>query len=213
MCIFRNRLICISFQKMKDEVALRKLQADGDGAGEEKRIQILINSVKEIVAAGDEQKLEECVKALKQIDSIELTAIKIMHVTSRILAEIEELKKTSEEVKQSIEQSRTKMEESKKRLQEVRIIRRNKQEYSQLVNVIEENPSRVETNRRIHELQDELVQLQERQKQLEQKLSERRAQLQSFNAVLMVFQKFITGRFQNNFNCEHAFYDSTCSLF
>ncbi|PAV84761.1 hypothetical protein WR25_14622 isoform D [Diploscapter pachys] len=175
--------------------------------------QILINSVKEIVAAGDEQKLEECVKALKQIDSIELTAIKIMHVTSRILAEIEELKKTSEEVKQSIEQSRTKMEESKKRLQEVRIIRRNKQEYSQLVNVIEENPSRVETNRRIHELQDELVQLQERQKQLEQKLSERRAQLQSFNAVLMVFQKFITGRFQNNFNCEHAFYDSTCSLF
>ena len=42
-----------------------------------------------------------------------------MHVTSRILAEIEELKKTAEEVKQSIEQSRTRMEESKKRLQEV----------------------------------------------------------------------------------------------
>ena len=88
----------------------------------------------------------------------------------------------------------------------MRIIRRNKQEYSQLVNVIEENPSRAETNRfdfvfsflkettklenfkiilknagrkwwlfwisrRIHELQDELVQLQERQKQLEQKVA------------------------------------------
>ena len=30
---------------MKDEVALRKLQADGDGAGEEKRIQVNQNYV------------------------------------------------------------------------------------------------------------------------------------------------------------------------
>ncbi len=59
----------------------------------------------------------------------------------------------------------------KEELAAAKLVRRNRQEYSVLAKVIKERPSRVETTRRLKELQDQLDADLERQRVLEQKVA------------------------------------------
>lgn len=82
------------------------------------------------------------------------------------------------------------MEVAKNELADAKIVKRNRQEYRKLVNVLEEVPSRAETTRKLGEVKDDLERQHERQKVLEAKLMDRRNHLQAFMIILSNFQRF-----------------------
>ncbi|PIO52365.1 hypothetical protein TELCIR_26329 [Teladorsagia circumcincta] len=86
------------------------------------------------------------------------------------------------------------MAQAKKELTAARLVRKNRKEYALLVGMIDDLPSRAETTKKLEDMQEELSQQQERQQQLEARLSERRNHLHALNIILANFQKLLAGR-------------------
>ncbi|CAD6191313.1 unnamed protein product [Caenorhabditis auriculariae] len=176
---------------MKDEVFFRKLVADGEGVGEERRFQHVISFLREIQFAA-EDKTAEAIKALKQLEAMEISISKQNQVADMNRVETNRFVELANNVDYEVGEAHRKMEEAKKRLSEARLVRKNRQEYSTVVKTIDEIPSRPDTERRLLEIRDELEQQHERQRCLEAKLNERKNHLQAFNIILSNFQQFIT---------------------
>ncbi|VDM57318.1 unnamed protein product [Angiostrongylus costaricensis] len=88
--------------------------------------------------------------------------------------------------------SRERMTQAKADLAAARLVRKNRKEYALLVGMIEDLPSRAETTRKLEDIQEELIHQQERQQQLEARLSERRNHLHALNIILANFQKLLS---------------------
>ncbi|KJH51879.1 Tho complex subunit 7 [Dictyocaulus viviparus] len=175
---------------MREDVLLRKLLADGEGTGEERRFQLLNGCFRSLRNANTVSKAE-AVKALRLIDSLELSMRKQREIAEMTKRQTKEYEEMAERVDKEIAISREKMTQAKVDLAAARLVRKNRKEYALLVGMIEDLPSRAETTRKLDEIQEELTQQQERQQQLEARLSERRNHLHALNIILANFQKLL----------------------
>ncbi|KAE9421887.1 hypothetical protein Angca_005588 [Angiostrongylus cantonensis] len=176
---------------MREDVLLRKLLADGEGTGEERRFQLLNGCLRLLRNANTVSKAE-AVKALRLMDSLELSMRKQREIAEMTKRQTREYEKMAERVdKEVLAISREKMAQAKADLAAARLVRKNRKEYALLVGMIEDLPSRAETTRKLEDMQEELVHQQERQQQLEARLSERRNHLHALNIILANFQKLL----------------------
>ncbi|VDO35198.1 unnamed protein product [Haemonchus placei] len=175
---------------MREEVLLRKLLADGEGTGEERRFQLL-NSCLRLLRNPNTVSKAEAIKALRLIDSLELSMRKQREIAEMSERQTKEYEEMAERVDREIAISREKMAQAKKELTAARLVRKNRKEYALLVGMIDDLPSRAETTRKLEDMQEELSQQQERQQQLEARLSERRNHLHALNIILANFQKLL----------------------
>ncbi|KAL6740666.1 hypothetical protein Aduo_014003 [Ancylostoma duodenale] len=175
---------------MREEILLRKLLADGEGTGEERRFQLLNACLRSLRNPSTVSKAE-AVKALRLIDSLELSMRKQREIADMSGRQTREYEEMAERVDKEIAISREKMAQAKKDLTAARLVRKNRKEYALLVGMIDDLPSRAETTRKLEDMQEELAQQQERQQQLEARLSERRNHLHALNIILANFQKLL----------------------
>ncbi|KIH63076.1 Tho complex subunit 7 [Ancylostoma duodenale] len=178
------------WELMREEILLRKLLADGEGTGEERRFQLLNACLRSLRNPSTVSKAE-AVKALRLIDSLELSMRKQREIADMSGRQTREYEEMAERVDKEIAISREKMAQAKKDLTAARLVRKNRKEYALLVGMIDDLPSRAETTRKLEDMQEELAQQQERQQQLEARLSERRNHLHALNIILANFQKLL----------------------
>ncbi|CAB3406804.1 unnamed protein product [Caenorhabditis bovis] len=176
---------------MKEDVLVRKLLADGEGTGEERRFLQLMSFFRDVKKSENDPKTAEAIKMLKNLDSLVLSAQKSIQIAEMNRQQAAEFEEVVKEVEAEIEKRVDSIEDAKKELAAARIVKKNRQEYLKSVKSIEQFPTREETSRRLIEIRDEFERQHERQRILEAKISERRNQMLALNIVLYNFNRFI----------------------
>lgn len=158
-----------------EEVIRRRLLIDGDGTGDDRRINMLLKSFIKWVSNPDvDNTLHE--RMLSQLAQCEFAQKKSRLVSNMSQDELKSYEMLSKEIEIQIEEAKSDIEKTKAELQEAKRVRKNRIEYDVLAKVINEQPDRVETNLKLSTLREELGRLKEKSEQLEHKLEMRRKQ-------------------------------------
>ncbi|CAB3406805.1 unnamed protein product [Caenorhabditis bovis] len=153
---------------MKEDVLVRKLLADGEGTGEERRFLQLMSFFRDVKKSENDPKTAEAIKMLKNLDSLVLSAQKSIQIAEMNRQQAAEFEEVVKEVEAEIEKRVDSIEDAKKELAAARIVKK-----------------------RLIEIRDEFERQHERQRILEAKISERRNQMLALNIVLYNFNRFI----------------------
>ncbi|XP_076624406.1 THO complex subunit 7 isoform X1 [Colletes latitarsis] len=158
-----------------EEVIRRRLLIDGDGTGDDRRINMLLKSfIKWINSPDADNTLHE--RMLSQLAQCEFAQRKSRLVSNMSQEELKSYEQLSKEIEIQIEEAKRDIEKTKAELQDAKRVRKNRIEYDVLAKVINEQPDRVETNLKLATLREELDKLKEKSEQLEHKLEMRRKQ-------------------------------------
>uniref|UniRef100_A0A0N5AJU9 THO complex subunit 7 homolog n=1 Tax=Syphacia muris TaxID=451379 RepID=A0A0N5AJU9_9BILA len=177
---------------MNDECIVRKLTADGDGAGDDRRFITLINLLFKVTRERDPAQLQNHIQLLKEtLNAAETTMKKQAILAGMNNRQIEEYKCMAEEIDKSVKESYERMKDAKKDLLVAKGVRKNKEQYELLADMIEQIPSREESQTKLSALKDELGDLHEKQRKLETKLTERRNYLHSISIILANLNRFL----------------------
>ncbi|KAL6432128.1 THO complex subunit 7 homolog [Cataglyphis hispanica] len=158
-----------------EEVIRRRLLIDGDGTGDDRRINMLLKSfIKWINSSDVDNTLHE--RMLSQLAQCEFAQKKSRLVSNMSREELDSYEQLSKEIEIQIEEAKEDIEKTKIELQDAKRVRKNRIEYDVLAKVINEQPDRLETDIKLATLQQELATLKEKSEQLEHKLEMRRKQ-------------------------------------
>ncbi|XP_011503030.1 PREDICTED: THO complex subunit 7 homolog [Ceratosolen solmsi marchali] len=158
-----------------EEVIRRRLLIDGDGIGDDRRLNVLLKSfIKWVNNPETDHILHE--RMLSQLSQCEFAQRKSRLVSNMSQEELENYENLSSEIDVEIEEAKKNIETTKIELQEAKQVRKNRIEYDVLAKVINEQPDRQETDIKLALLQKELGTLKEKSQNLEQKLEMRRKQ-------------------------------------
>ncbi|CAG9533793.1 unnamed protein product [Cercopithifilaria johnstoni] len=175
---------------MNEECIIRKLVADGDGGGDDRRfVTILTLLLKLIKEPEPSQSLLP--RIMKTLDSAETAMKKQVLISAMNERQIQEYAMLTNHIEQEIVKANEKMSAAKKELSIAKGMRKNKEEYELLAKMIEKVPSRPETTRKLEIIKKELEELHEKQRNLEAKLADRRNHLHAFNIILANFCRFL----------------------
>uniref|UniRef100_A0A914L8S0 THO complex subunit 7 n=1 Tax=Meloidogyne incognita TaxID=6306 RepID=A0A914L8S0_MELIC len=167
---------------MTEEAIIRKLVADGDGTGDDRRILHLFQLINSLGKSSDSKSVTNKIVIL--LDQIEFSFRKQQQIAQAMNCERENYEKLYEEIGNLLNKNQEKMEEVKKQLAEAKQVKKNQQEYDNIAKMIKEKPSRAETTKKLKILQDELEEAYSKQKILEQKLIEKRESISTLAALL-----------------------------
>ncbi|CAD5218661.1 unnamed protein product [Bursaphelenchus okinawaensis] len=173
---------------MSEEAILRKFVADGDGFGEDKRLQTLFLQLRNLNpdALSDS---EEIIKIENTLGLVEYSFDKQSLLSDLIFKETDALKHLNTQIFEKIDQLKDQIDVVKDELKEAKAVRKNKQEYDDVARTIIEKPSREETAENLEKLHASLNDLHENQKELELKLNEKRLKVQELNNLLEEFKE------------------------
>ncbi|XP_012276997.1 THO complex subunit 7 homolog [Orussus abietinus] len=158
-----------------EEVIRRRLLIDGDGTGDDRRINVLLKSFMKWVHNTDvDNTLHE--RMLSQLAQCEFAQKKSRLVSNMSQEELKNYEALFNHIEVEIEEAKKDIEATKLELLEAKRIRKNRIEYDVLAKVINEQPDRLKTHTKLNTLHDELGSLKEKSEQLEHKLEMRRKQ-------------------------------------
>lgn len=180
---------------MSDEdVIRRRLLIDGDGTGDDRRLNVLLkafikwcNTTNESVA--DSQVSHD--RMLAQLAQCEFAMTKSELAAQMSAAELQNYKNLSQEIEKKILTAKEDIEKTKVELQEAKTVRKNRIEYDVLAKIINEQPDRKETDEKLSQLKKELGNLEEVREQLERKLDMRRKQFHVLVASIHQLQSML----------------------
>ncbi|KAL7286578.1 THO complex subunit 7 homolog [Trichogramma pretiosum] len=158
-----------------EEVIRRRLLIDGDGIGDDRRINALLKSfIKWVNNPEVDHNLHE--RMLPQLSQCEYAQKKSRIAAQMSQDELKNYEELADEIELEIKEAKLNIEKTKAELQEAKRVRKNRIEYDVLAKVIMEQPDRKETDLKLANLQKELSVLKEKSYHLEQKLEMRRKQ-------------------------------------
>jgi len=128
---------------------------------------------------------------LTQLASIEWNMTKSRAVNTMNICEQDNYNKLHDQVEQGIVQARQEIEETKAELVEAKRIRKNRMEYDALAKIIQNHPTREESQNRLEQVSQELSQLSERETELEEKLELRKKQFHLLVSTLHQMQDLL----------------------
>ncbi|XP_023328717.1 THO complex subunit 7 homolog [Eurytemora carolleeae] len=163
----------------EEDIVKMRLLFDGDGLGDERRMNMLLrNLIKFANVENETDKFHETQyqRMLGQITGLESSMSRSSVITNMNRDEERNYIDLEKKIEQGIEEARTEIEETKLELEEAKQIRKNRLEYDELGKIILEHPERGSSMERIKTIQDEQENLRMREKQLEEKLEQRRKQ-------------------------------------
>uniref|UniRef100_A0A915PLS2 Uncharacterized protein n=1 Tax=Setaria digitata TaxID=48799 RepID=A0A915PLS2_9BILA len=180
---------------MNEECIIRKLVADGDGGGDDRRFVTVLTLLLKLIK-DPEASQSLLPRIMKTVDAAETAMKKQVLISAMNEQQIQEYGALINHIgefylKQEIVRANEKMSAAKKELSIAKGMRKNKEEYELLAKMIEKIPSRAETTRKLEIIKKELEELHERQRNLEAKLADRRNHLHAFNIILANFCRFL----------------------
>ncbi|KAM4818320.1 PREDICTED: THO complex subunit 7 homolog [Dipodomys ordii] len=160
-----------------DEVIRKRLLIDGDGAGDDRRINLLVKSfVKWCNSGSHEEGYGQYQRMLSTLSQCEFSMGKTLLVYDMNLREMENYEKIYKEIEGNIAEAHKKIAECKKEILQAKRIRKNRQEYDALAKVIQRHPDRHQTLKELEALGKELEHLSHIKESVEDKLELRRKQ-------------------------------------
>ncbi|XP_053325333.1 THO complex subunit 7 homolog [Spea bombifrons] len=160
-----------------DEVIRKRLLIDGDGAGDDRRINLMVKSfLKWCNSGSQEDGYAQYQRMLSTLSQCEFSMGKTLLVHDMNLREMDNYEKIYTDIEKNIAAAHEKISECKKQILQAKRIRKNRQEYDALAKVIEHHPDRHETLQQLDALGKELQQLSHMKESVEDKLELRRKQ-------------------------------------
>ncbi|XP_077059367.1 THO complex subunit 7 homolog [Siphateles boraxobius] len=171
-----------------DEVIRKRLLIDGDGAGDDRRINVLMKSFSKWCHSNfsPEEGFSQYQRMLTSLAQCEFSMGKTLLVYNMNLKEMENYEAIYSDIETSITSAHEKIAECKKEIQRAKRIRKNRQEYDALARVIKQHPDRHETLKQLEALDKELQQLSHIKENVEDKLELRKKQ---FHVLLTTIQE------------------------
>ncbi|EFO18413.1 hypothetical protein LOAG_10082 [Loa loa] len=175
---------------MNEECIIRKLVADGDGGGDDRRFVTILTLLLKLTK---EPEVSQSLlpRIMKVIDGVETAMKKQVLISAMNERQIQEYAMLTNHIEQEIVKANEKMSTAKKDLSIAKGMRKNKEEYELLAKMIQKVPSRPETTRKLEIIKKELEELHEKQRNLEAKLADRRNHLHALNIILANFCRFL----------------------
>ncbi|RZC35789.1 THOC7 domain containing protein [Asbolus verrucosus] len=165
---------------MSDEdIIKRKLLIDGDGTGDDRRLNVISKTLKKWANSTEDSPLENQAthdKLLAQLSLCEYSVKRSQLLTKTTTKQLENYKKIQEKFEQQIIDVKESIKQNKENLIQAKIWKQNHMMYDLLAQSIAEQPARKETNQRLLNLQAELKELHKEKEFLEHKLDMRRKQ-------------------------------------
>lgn len=115
-------------------------------------------------------------RMLAQLTQCEFAVRKSQLSTQMNTSELDNYEKTCKSIKENIDKIKGEIQIALNDLKKAKTVRKNKMEYDLLAKVINAQPDRKETLKRLRDLQNELSELEEKSRNLEKKLDIRRKQ-------------------------------------
>ncbi|KAG9483606.1 THO complex subunit 7 homolog [Eleutherodactylus coqui] len=160
-----------------DEVIRKRLLIDGDGAGDDRKINLMVKSfIKWCNSGSQEDGYSQYQRMLSSLSQCSFSMGKTLLVHDMNLREMENYEKIYSDIESSITAAHEKISECKKQILQAKRIRKNRQEYDALAKVIQHHPDRHETLKQLEALDKELKQLSRTKENVEDKLELRRKQ-------------------------------------
>lgn len=173
---------------MDDEIIKKKLLIDGDGIGDDKRINVFLRNFirwcdqKPTVDDNDKVNYEEenlnyerLIATIGQCDHALNKSTLIQEMNQFEMNYYDDL---AEKIQQTIEQTQTKIETLKSDLEDAKIVKKNKLVYDDHVDTIFQHPARQETSKLIEQINNDIQRLNEIKAQLEMNFELKRKQFQ-----------------------------------
>ncbi|XP_055905846.1 THO complex subunit 7 homolog [Eupeodes corollae] len=160
-----------------DDVIKRRLLIDGDGTGDDRRLNILLKTfIKWCSTKNDTPENNQIIydRLLAQLAQCTFAATKSQTIEKMIQQELKNYETLSNTIEASIELANKEIETSKAELVLAKKIRKNRMEYDVLAKVIQTQPDREETSKKLETLKTELKNLEEEEIRLNRKLDYRK---------------------------------------
>ncbi|CAH0388043.1 unnamed protein product [Bemisia tabaci] len=162
-----------------EDVIRRRLLIDGDGTGDDRRLNVLLKSFMKWCDQPDTS-VENNEKMKNRLLSLMLlcehTFKKSRLVAEMSTRELENYEHISKEIEQKIEETKKEMEKTKKDLESGKLIRKNRMEYDILAEIIKQHPDRLETTEKLKQIEKELISLKETEATVDKRIEMRRKQ-------------------------------------
>ncbi|KAH8303831.1 hypothetical protein KR018_008990, partial [Drosophila ironensis] len=162
-----------------EEIIKQRLLIDGDGTGEDRRLNVLLKQFLKWANSSSKTDTPEASQVMydrlmAQFAQCKLTALKNVQTLQMINAEGENYSRLVKQHEASIVMAREEIEASKKELVTAKQIRKNKMEYDLLAALIENQPDRSGTQRQIESIKREIDDLVQKKMKMERKFQKRR---------------------------------------
>jgi len=146
-----------------EEVIRRRLMIDGDGTGDDRRLNMFLKHLTKWALSEDGGEKEgslTCERLLSQLSQCEFSIAKSQQDCAMNTAELDNYESLYTKIDAGTETVKAEIVEAKEELTRAKQVRRNRMEYDALAKVIAQQPDRQRTETRLAELKAELETLQ-----------------------------------------------------
>ncbi|KAJ6648876.1 THO complex subunit 7 like [Pseudolycoriella hygida] len=159
-----------------EEVIKRRLLIDGDGTGDDRRLNVLIKMFTKWCNSTEtpENELLTYNRMLAQLVQCEFAVVKSEYSAKMMKLEKKNYEKVSSKIDLAIIQTKKQIDESKEKLVLAKKIRKNRMEYDVLAKIISQQPDRRKTTEKLRLLKKDLSELKSVRQQLESKMEVRK---------------------------------------
>ncbi|XP_055693428.1 THO complex subunit 7 homolog [Lutzomyia longipalpis] len=159
-----------------EEVIKRRLLIDGDGTGDDRRLNVLLKTFIKWCSSNEspENTAATYDRMQAQLAQCEFAVTKSDFATKMMQQELKNYESISQTIEKGIELAKVQIEHSKENLVLAKKIRKNRMEYDVLSKVINQQPDRKKTLQQLDVVKGELNQLQDTRRVLQRKLAHRR---------------------------------------
>lgn len=164
---------------LAEEVIRRKLLIDGDGMGDDRRLNMLLKVFLKWCTSNDDTEEEQAIiyeRMVMTLEQCEFAISKSQQVLCMNQAEMKNYKQLYSEIEIGIANAQKKIVANKQELQKAKSIRKNKQEYDALAKVIGTQPDRRGSLSQLEALEREIRALDRARQALDSRLEQRRRQ-------------------------------------
>ncbi|XP_031626809.1 THO complex subunit 7 homolog [Contarinia nasturtii] len=178
-----------------ESVIKRRLLIDGDGTGDDRRLNVLLKSFIKWSNTKDTAENTQAAydRMLGQLAQCEFTVRKSAFCRKMMQDELDNYKDISKAIDGGIEQAKVQITQSKENLVIAKKIRKNRMEYDVLAKVISQQPDRKETMAKLESLKKDLDNLKDSRTKLDQKLENRRNDFTVLMRSIQELQKKLDG--------------------
>lgn len=173
-----------------DEVIRKRLMVDGDGGGDERRLTALLKlyikwcKTKEVDHSTHQ-------RMLSFLTQSECSITKASLVYQMNNDQQKKYQKLQEEIDDNVELAHSEIEKCKRELEEAKLVRRNRQQYDVMAEVVLQQPDRIRTEHQIRDTRTELADLATQERQLVEKLNQRKKQCHALLTSISQLQSIL----------------------
>ncbi|XP_050101433.1 THO complex subunit 7 homolog [Anopheles aquasalis] len=159
-----------------EEVIKRRLQIDGDGTGDDRRLNDLLKTFIKWCNSNDGPETSQAMhdRLLAQLAQCEFDRKKSDFYAKVMEQELKNYAAISDAIEAGIEMAKTQIDQSKHNLVLAKKIRKNRMQYDVLAKIINQQPDRKQTVQQLELLKEELDMLKENKADLERQLEQKK---------------------------------------